>query len=457
LLGGGKETDEFKKRSLDTELTTIFKRNLAKKVDDSLNKKERGKILATLLSVVLILSCMPSTVAFAGGTSPSSPAISPDGGTFDAPQSVTINNIPDGDSAYYTTNSSSPNTGSNLYSGSFMVNQSEWVCAAIYDPNSGLWSVEAEAYFTVPPVTDTVGGLTLNQTSATMWANSQIGIDAEFTPTDATDQTVTWTSSDTGVVTVASPGSGYPSRMVTLTAVAPGSATITATSEDGGFQATCTVTVGSGNSGSGGGGGVAQPVNNTGSSTIAPATGGTVWLGSDVSLTIPAGALQGTSNVNVTIQQDTTPPATPSGYMLLGSVYQCAVSGSGHGAFNSPGTMIFHFDPSRIPTDENPAVFYYDGATNQWVDLKGTVDWTNDTIVVTVDQFTKYAVMAAPRMQIAPAAQSFSDVLSSYWAYDAISSLGGKRIVSGYPDRTFRPDASITRAEFATMLTKAWG
>ncbi len=49
------------------------------------------------------------------------------------------------------------------------------------------------------------------------------------------------------------------------------------------------------------------------------------------------------------------------------------------------------------------------------------------------------------------------DVPTTYWGYNAISSLSGKGIVSGYPDGTFKPDAPITRAEFATMMVKALG
>jgi hypothetical protein len=49
----------------------------------------------------------------------------------------------------------------------------------------------------------------------------------------------------------------------------------------------------------------------------------------------------------------------------------------------------------------------------------------------------------------------FSDVSASYWGYDAISSLSGKEIVSGYPDGTFKPDGQITRAEFVTLVVKA--
>ncbi|NPV92741.1 MAG: leucine-rich repeat protein [Firmicutes bacterium] len=51
----------------------------------------------------------------------------------------------------------------------------------------------------------------------------------------------------------------------------------------------------------------------------------------------------------------------------------------------------------------------------------------------------------------------FSDVSDAFWGYTAITNLSGQGIVSGYPNGTFKPDASITRAEFATMLVKALG
>lgn len=52
-------------------------------------------------------------------------------------------------------------------------------------------------------------------------------------------------------------------------------------------------------------------------------------------------------------------------------------------------------------------------------------------------------------------AVSYSDVPVSYWAYNAINYLSSKGMVSGYPDGTFKPDASVTRAEFTAMLVKA--
>jgi hypothetical protein len=77
------------------------------------------------------------------------------------------------------------------------------------------------------------------------------------------------------------------------------------------------------------------------------------------------------------------------------------------------------------------------------------------TVLVTAQNLTTSKIYTVNFTVIMPA--TFSDVSTSYWGYNAISSLGSKGIVSGYPDGTFKPEASITRAEFATMLVRALG
>jgi hypothetical protein len=52
---------------------------------------------------------------------------------------------------------------------------------------------------------------------------------------------------------------------------------------------------------------------------------------------------------------------------------------------------------------------------------------------------------------------SFSDVPSNAWYKSYIDTLVGKGIISGYSDNTFRPGASVTRAEFSKMLALALG
>ena len=83
-------------------------------------------------------------------TPPSAPAISPDGGAFTTAQSVTLSNILNADTAYYTTDGSDPTSSSTavIYTGTFTVSQSEIIKAAVHDPVVG-WSGISLAAFTI--------------------------------------------------------------------------------------------------------------------------------------------------------------------------------------------------------------------------------------------------------------------------------------------------------------------
>lgn len=50
----------------------------------------------------------------------------------------------------------------------------------------------------------------------------------------------------------------------------------------------------------------------------------------------------------------------------------------------------------------------------------------------------------------------FSDVSTDYWAKNFIAELASMEVLEGFPDGTFRPDAPVTRAQFAAMLLKAF-
>ncbi len=65
---------------------------------------------------------------------------------------------------------------------------------------------------------------------------------------------------------------------------------------------------------------------------------------------------------------------------------------------------------------------------------------------------------ATPIIAPAPAfAQtSFSDVSSGYWAQGFIQALAARNIIAGFPDGTFKPDAPVTRAQFAAIVNKAF-
>lgn len=44
-----------------------------------------------------------------------------------------------------------------------------------------------------------------------------------------------------------------------------------------------------------------------------------------------------------------------------------------------------------------------------------------------------------------------------HWAKDEINAMIRRGVISGYPDKTYRPDAPITRAEFLTLLSRHYG
>lgn len=78
-----------------------------------------------------------------------------------------------------------------------------------------------------------VSGITLNPDYISLTAGSTREISVTFNPADATNKAVTWESSDPTVATVSSDG--------VVEALKAGTCTITATTEDGNYSATCTV------------------------------------------------------------------------------------------------------------------------------------------------------------------------------------------------------------------------
>ncbi|MGE7949230.1 S-layer homology domain-containing protein [Lysinibacillus sp. NPDC093688] len=50
---------------------------------------------------------------------------------------------------------------------------------------------------------------------------------------------------------------------------------------------------------------------------------------------------------------------------------------------------------------------------------------------------------------------AYTDVAKGYWAFSEIQSLYNKSLIKGYENGTFKPEASITRAEAATIIARA--
>lgn len=64
-------------------------------------------------------------------------------------------------------------------------------------------------------------------------------------------------------------------------------------------------------------------------------------------------------------------------------------------------------------------------------------------------------VFAENQESVTKDTQVFSDVDSSHWAYTAINRMVEKKVLSGYPDGTFKPGNTISRGEFAKIMVLA--
>lgn len=90
----------------------------------------------------------------------------------------------------------------------------------------------------------------------------------------------------------------------------------------------------------------------------------------------------------------------------------------------------------------------------------GSFNWKGDTDASAVTM-TAYAILALAQKPlpintyadpISSENTVFSDLSSDHWAYDSIINLVNAGVLSGYPDKTFKPEKSVSRAEFAKLL-----
>lgn len=111
---------------------------------------------------------------------------------------------------------------------------------------------------------------------------------------------------------------------------------------------------------------------------------------------------------------------------------------------------------SDVPLDSTYASFI-ETAVQQGV-VSGYPDGTfrpNDP--VTRAQAVKMIMIAHGWLPESPSSPTFTDIPPSHWTFGYVEGAYSHAIIGGYPDGTFRPQNSITRAQVAKTLTLATG
>jgi hypothetical protein len=404
---------------------------LKRMVKKILRNRYIGKILTVLLAVMLILVCIPAGMAFAA-SAPAAPTISPYGGSIytpdtvsiGVPDTVSIGNIPVGDTAYYTITGGSagttPTSSSIAYLTPFYVSISAGtftVDAAVYGSVNG-WSGASQATFTLTlpssastPSVQTEYATSVTATSAVL--NGAVTLNNGYA---VTDQGFLWRTSSSSLNNTLDVGTTDNNGFFTDTL----SGLVANTTYY--VQAYATNSHGTADSG------VRSFTTGVGVQTPTP----TVQTEAATTITATSSALNGyiTSGGGYNV--------TDYGF-LWGTSSSSLTNKLDVGTTNYTGAFTDTLSGLTTGT-----TYYFEAYA---IDSYGMADGA------VVMSFTA----GVPTTTTPSTGTAFSDVPTSYWGYNAITSLSSKGIVAGYPDGTFLPDASITRAEFATILVKALG
>lgn len=312
------------------------------------------------------------------------------------------------------------------------------------------WSGYAGKLVHGTPVT----GVTLDKTALTLEPGGTYPLRAMVKPDDASDQTVSWQSSDAAVASVDANG--------LVTAAAAGTATITATTTNGGFAASCVVTVNQPPapppSGDGGGGNSDSSGPSYYSRSLSDAASGVKLSGGSLHesarLTVQAGELHKAGDAGCDLLR-----SAQAGGHLLGA-WDVSLSRGFRGSLTV-----------SLPVEGR------DGQTltvAHCVDGKLTlsnVKVSGSFAKVETDSLSPFAVLdgvytlaelealAAPGKENpnTGAGNPFTDVKETDWFFNAVMYVYQGGIMQGTGDTTFSPHDGTTRAQLAVILWRMEG
>ncbi|MEN6312953.1 MAG: YDG domain-containing protein [Clostridiaceae bacterium] len=282
-----------------------------------------------------------------------------------------------------------------------------------------------------------VTGVSLNKSTLSLQAGSSAEtLTATIAPVDATNTNVTWSSSNESVATVSNG---------VVTPVSAGTATITVTTEDGGFAATCAVTVSNASSGGSYSEG-SLPTKYTVSATAA--SNGTV--------TLSAASVNKGGSVSVTI----TPNA---GYRIadvlingvsIGAVSTYTLTNVGE---NISVQVVFEKSEDD-ETWQNPysdvgdSAWYHDAV--RYVSQIGLMNGDGEHFNPDADMTRAMIVTVLFRLggDSGSYENTFSDVASGAWYEQAVAWASANGISNGIGSSSFAPDNALSREQLAVML-----
>ena len=131
--------------------------------------------------------------------------------------------------------------------------------------------------------------------------------------------------------------------------------------------------------------------------------------------------------------------------------FELTTSASAITAFGGgSATLALPYTAADAQQNGSPIVFYIDG-WGRLVRQTGSYNAASGNVTFTTDHFSLYTLKGAHSVI------SFNDVDRSGWSYDAIYYLTDNGLISGTGKGLYKPNATITRAEFTAILHRLSG
>lgn len=329
-----------------------------------------------------------------------------------------------------------------------------------------------------------VGGLSVSPTALTLEVGAQSRLTATVTPDDASNKTVRWASGNEAVATVDANG--------VVTAKAVGTATITATTVDGQYTESSLVTVKDRDSGGHttdyytlyfetDGGTTVRPIRRAEGSRIdlsqTTEREGYIFTGWYLDKECTQSVNHVILNRDMTVyagwRKDIADPAnTGVSDRLNTDEHIRYLLGYPDGAFGADnnmtraevaqmfyGLLLDRNIPIAAHFDDVAGAAWYANAVETLASI-GVIKGVGDGKFAPERSITR-AEFTAIAMRFAELDTSgkniFSDVPENAWYYDAVIGSIKYGWIGGYPDGTFRPDNTITRAEVTAIVNRMLG
>lgn len=178
---------------------------------------------------------------------------------------------------------------------------------------------------------------------------------------------------------------------------------------------------------------------------VSPDASQQLELEGGVKINIPQGAVSSKGTIEVSVVEPDQAPAS-SDLQAVSPVFELT-STTGN-RFAKPLELFFTYDTKSLKPGSEPAVYYYHEGQKRWIFIGGAIV-SDGTIKVNVDHIGKFAVFSYKPADMKD--------MASHWAFTFVQRLTGMNVIAGYPDGNFHPDVTVTRAEFAKMLSLALG